>query len=50
MICYSYRNLHDKILKLKQIIRSNVYPKKFVDWCIKTYLDKILTKILTVPK
>ena len=53
MICSSYRTLHFEILKLKQIFQSNEYPQKFVDRCIKIYLDKVFIKqlnISTVPK
>ena len=44
IICSSYRTLHFKILKLKQIFRSNGYPKNFIDCCIKIYLDKVFIK------
>ena len=44
MICSSYRTLHFEILKLKQIFRSNGYPKNFIDRCIKMYLDKVFIK------
>ena len=53
MICSSYRTLHFEILKLKQIFRSNWYPKNFIDRCIKMYLDKVFIKhpnICVVPK
>ena len=53
MICSSYRTLHFEILKLKQIFRSNGYPKNFVDRCIKMYLDKVFIKhsnICVLPK
>ena len=43
-VSFSYRTLHFKILKLKQIIRSNSYPENFVNSCIKIYLDKVLIK------
>ena len=53
MICSSYRTLHFEILKLKQIVLSNKYPKKFVDRCIKIFSDKVFIKhanICIVPK
>ena len=53
MICSSYRSLHFEILKLKQIFRSNVCPRNFVDHCIKMYLDKVFLKfrnMCIVPK
>ena len=45
MICSSYRTLPFEIPKLKQIFRSNGYPKNFVDRCIKMYLDKVSIKL-----
>ena len=53
MICSSYRTLHFEILELKQIFRSNAYPKNLVDRCIKSYLHKVFVKrpnICIVPK
>ena len=53
MICSSYRTLHFETLKLKQIFRSNAYPKNLVDPWIKMYLHKVFTKrpnICIVPK
>ena len=35
MISSSYRSLHFEIIKLKQIFRSNEYPKNSVDSCMK---------------
>ena len=53
LICSSYKTLHFEILKLKQIFRSNGYPKNFIDRCIKMYLGKVFIKhpnICVVPK
>ena len=53
MICSSYRTLHFETLKLKQIFRSNAYPKNLVDPWIKMYLHKVFIKrpnICIVPK
>ena len=44
MIFSSYRTLHFEILKLKQIFRSNGYPKNCADPCRKIYLDKLYIK------
>ena len=53
MICSSCKTLHFEILKLKQIFRSNGYPKNFIDRCIKMCLGKVFIKhpnICVVPK
>ena len=53
MICSSYRTLHFQIPKLKQIFRSNAYPKNLVDRCLKMYLHKVFIKrpnICIAPK
>ena len=53
MICSSYKTLHFKILKLKQIFRINGNPKNLVDRCIKMYLQKVFIKcsnICIMPK
>ena len=42
MICSSYRTLHFEIMKIKQIFRSNGYPKNVLDRCKKMYLVKYL--------
>ena len=44
MICSSYRTLHFQIPNLKQIFRSNAYPKNLVDRCLKMYLHKVFVK------
>ena len=48
MICSSYRTLYFEIQKLKQIFRSNAYPKSLVDLCIKMYLHKAFIKISNI--
>ena len=39
-LCSDFELLHQEIDKLKIIFESNGYPKSFVDFCIKKYLDK----------
>ena len=39
-----------KIDKLKTIFENNGYPKSFVDFCIKKYLDKVFIKKKVVLK
>ena len=46
VIYSSYTILHFEILKLKQIFWHNGYPKIFIYYCIKMYLDKALIKHL----
>ena len=36
---------HEEIVKLKEIFKRNSYPEKFIDRCIKIFLNK-----LHVPK
>ena len=53
MICSSHRTLHFEILKLKQIFRSNGFPKTLVDRCMKMYSRKVFIKrpnICIMPK
>ena len=44
-ICSSYGKFHEEIVKLKEIFKQNSYPEKFIDRCIKNFLNK-----LHVPK
>ena len=44
-ICSSYEKFHQEILKLKEIFKRNSYPEKFIDRCIKNFINK-----LDVPK
>ena len=41
----SYENFHEETVKLKEIFKRNFYPEKFIDRCIKKFLNK-----LHVPK
>ena len=42
--CSNFELFHQKIDKLKTILKTNSYPKSFVDVCIKKYLDQIFIK------
>ena len=43
-LCSNFERFHQEIDKLKTIFENNGYPKCFVVFCIKTYLDKVLWK------
>ena len=45
LIYYSYEKFPEEIVKLKEIFEQNSYPEKFIDRCIKSFLNK-----LHVPK
>ena len=46
-ICSYYEKFHEEIVKLKEILRRNVYPEKVLDRCIKNFLNKLhLTKVV----
>ena len=49
-LCSDFELLHQEIDKLKIIFESNGYPKSFVDFCIKKYLDKVFIKKEVVLK
>ena len=49
-LCANFELLHQEINKLKSIFENNGYPKSFVNWCIKKYLDKIFIKKEVVLK
>ena len=44
-ICSFYEKSHEEIVKPKEILKRNSYPDKFIDRCIKNFLNK-----LYVPK
>ena len=46
----NFERFHQEIDKLKTIFENNGYPKSFVDFCIKKYLDKIFIKKEVVLK
>ena len=43
-LCSNFERFHQEIDKLKTIFENNGYPKSFVDFCIKKYLDKVFIK------
>ena len=53
-LCSSLKLLHHEIEKLKTNFGKNSYPKSFVDFCVKKYLDKVFYKkkelVLNAPK
>ena len=49
-LCSNFERFHEEIDKLKTIFENNGYPKSFVDFCIKKYLDKVFIKKKVVLK
>ena len=43
-LCSNFECFHHEIDKLKTIFENNSYPKSFVHFCIKKYLDKVFIK------
>ena len=37
----SCETFHEEIVKLKEIFKRNLYPEKFIDRCIKKFLNKL---------
>ena len=37
----TYEKFHEEIVLLKDIFKSNEYPKAFIDKCIKNFLNKL---------
>ena len=48
--CPNFESFHQEIDKLKTIFENNGYPKSFVDFCMKKYLDKVFIKKKVVLK
>ena len=48
--CSNFELFYLEINKLKTIFENNCYPKSFVDFCIKKYLDKVFIKKEVVLK
>ena len=44
-VCPSNEKFHEEIVKLKEMFNRNSYPEKFIDRCIKNFINK-----LHVPK
>ena len=49
-LCSNFERFHQEIDKLKTIFENNVYPKSFVDLCIKKYSHKVFIKKEVVLK
>ena len=49
-LCSKFERFHQEIDKLKTVFENNGYPKNFVDFCIKKYLDKFFIKKEVVLK
>ena len=49
-LCSNFERFHQEIDKFKTIFENNGYPKSFVDFCIKNYLDKVFIKKEVVLK
>ena len=52
-ICSDFQKFHLEIEKLKKTLQKNQYPLKFLDFCIKSFLDKRFEpkiSVQTVPK
>ena len=49
-LCSNFERFHQEIDKLKTKFENNGYPKSFVDFCIKKYLDKVFIKREVVLK
>ena len=39
-ICSSYQNFHEKIVRIKEILCKNCFPRALTDRIIKSFLDK----------
>ena len=49
-LCSNSERFHPEIDKLRTAFENNGYPKSFVDFCIKKYLDKVFIKKKVVLK
>ena len=49
-LCSNFEIFHKEINKLKNVFKSNGYPKSLVDLCIKKYLDQVFIKKKVVLK
>ena len=49
-LCSNFERFYQEIDKLKTIFENNSFPKSFVDFCIKKYLDKVFIKKKVVLK
>jgi hypothetical protein len=46
--CSSYQFFHAELEKFKKLLLQNGYPKFFIDRCVKTFLDKMISPPLKV--
>ena len=49
-LCSNFEHFHQELDKRKAISEHKGYPKRFVDFCIKKYLDKVFIKKKVVLK
>ena len=49
-LCSNFERFHQEIDNLKIIFENNGYPKIFVDFCVKNYLDKVFIKAKVLLK
>ena len=49
-ICSNSESFHQEIDNLRTVFENNGYPKSFVDFCVKKYLDKVFIKKKVVLK
>ena len=47
--CCDFKTFHFEIDYLKTILIKNNYPLNFIDWCIKSFLNKLYTPKAVVP-
>jgi hypothetical protein len=48
VFCSSYQIFHAELEKFKKLLLQNGYPKFFIDRCVKTFLDKMISPPLKV--
>ena len=49
-LCSNFERFYQEIDKLQTIFENNGYPKSFIYFCIKKYLDKVFIKMEVVLK
>ena len=49
-VCSNFELFHQQMDKLKTVLENNGYPKSFVNFCIKKYLDQVFIKKKVVLK
>ncbi len=48
-ICSTYKTFHDEIIRIKEILSKNKFPRALVDRIIKSFLDKTFTPTVVAP-